>query len=90
MKPPRQKTRRALLYRNKDGWRWRLSDYFNGKITAASSESFVRRDQAILSLATETGIDLRSRVLMPARYTWFEAVVLVGDRSFLVRERIHG
>lgn len=78
--------RRALIYRDQKGrWRWNLRDYFNGKITAASSESFVRRDQAIKSLAAETGIDLTSRVTWRKKWRRLDVTFQPGIRAFTMR-----
>lgn len=76
--------RRGCIGRGKSGWRWFLQDYHNGKVTA-SAGPFARRDQAILSLAHETGIDLRQRVTCPKRgWTRLRFVVNAGSRPFVL------
>lgn len=56
MKLPGSVRRNGLLYRTPYGWRWRLSDPFNGLTTSAGTQAYVRRDQALYNLLSETGI----------------------------------
>jgi hypothetical protein len=43
------------LYKSPNGWRWRASDYRNGRTIGASTESYSRRVAAVANLRRLTG-----------------------------------